>query len=231
MLKIPLNRALACILALGCSLSVGLWAEADKAAVVSESAVAEAAAEAKQAEAQKAAVEADAAVRQADTKAEAKSKIGGSLSFEPAFMLPAGALQDRLGIQLGFNLAFDIGVNADWSVIFGGGYNELPAMGNPDFRFMLVPAYFGLKSKNQFQNMAEIYWSMAGALYYEKIYMMNQGVGAQENLDGGAIFSAGYDVWWSRALLTGVEAKFHFIFEQAQIYPFVQLAFRFGFRG
>ncbi len=216
---------------LGCCIASRLPAEDDKAAVVSASAVAEAAAEVKQAEAQKAVLEADAAVTQADSKAESKSKIGGSLSFEPAFIMAAGPLQSRLATTLGYNLAFDVGVTTDWSVIFGGGYNDMAGTGNSNFRFMLVPAYFGLKSKNQFQNMAEIYWSLAGALYYEKIYMMNDGVGAQENLDGGAMFTAGYDVWWSRALLTGVEAKFHFIFEQAQIYPFVQLAFRFGFRG
>src|SRR5690348_13912092 len=116
MLKIPLNRALALILALGCSSSFALWAEDDKASVVTESAVAAAAAEAKQAEAQKAAVEADAAARQADSKAEAKSKIGGSLAFEPAFLLAAGPLQSKLATTLGYNLAFDIGVNTDWSV-------------------------------------------------------------------------------------------------------------------
>lgn len=156
---------------------------------------------------------------------------GGSFSLVPAFLLPASPLDRTLHPALGYNLDFDIGFSQGWSVIFGAGYNDLIGRQNPDYHLMLAPAWFGFKSKEQFLPAAEVYWEAAAVLFYEKGYFLNSSVGAQENLDGGAMIGAGLDIWWARWLLTGFQARILGVAEDGQLFPFMQLGLRAGVRG
>ncbi len=160
-----------------------------------------------------------------------RNRKGGSFTLQPAFFLPARPLSSAFENTLGYNLDFDIGFSPDWSVIFGAGYADFKGTGNPDYHLLLAPAWFGLKSKNQFLPAAEVSWEMAAVLFYEKSYLIHSSVGAQENLDGGAMLGAGYDIWWTRWLLTGMQARILFVVEQMQIFPIMQLGLRIGVRG
>ena len=159
------------------------------------------------------------------------SAKGGSLSLEPAFLLPTSPLDKAFHGTLGYNLNFDVGFSPDISVVFGAGYFNLRGTENPDYYLMLVPAWMGIKSKNQFLPGAEIYWEADATLYYEKSYLIQSSTGAQENLDGGMMLGAGYDVWWLPWLLTGMEAKLDFIYEAGRVYVMPQLGIRVGIRG
>ena len=97
---------------------------------------------------------------------------------------------------------------------------------------VLVPAWFGMKSKAQFLPAVEINWSLAGELFYEKNYVRgNTGTGSLENLDGGMTAGAGFDLWLTKWLLAGVSSRAHFIIEGNQVYPLMELGLRLGIRG
>jgi hypothetical protein len=160
-----------------------------------------------------------------------KFRRGGSLSLEPAFLIPSGALSKVVSNTLGYNLNFDIGISQDFSMTFGGAYYNQQELANKDAYLMLCPAWAGFKSKNQFLPSAEVYWEVDAALYYEKEYLIQSGSGAIENLDGGGIIGAGFDVWWTRWLLSGFEAREHVVVENGQVFPFMQLGIRVGIKG
>ena len=150
----------------------------------------------------------------------------------PALFLPAGSLANYFHPGLAWDLNFDVGVNPKWSVIFGATYTDLEARSNREARLVLVPAWFGFKSKAQFADAVEVYWSMAGELAYEKAYVSGRtGTGALENLDGGLVLGAGFDLWLTKWLLSGVESRAHLLFENSQTYPMIELALRLGIRG
>jgi hypothetical protein len=52
-----------------------------------------------------------------------------------------------------------------------------------------------------------------------------------ENLNGGFVLGAGFDLWLTKWLLSGVESRCHFLIEGDQIFPMIELALRFGIRG
>jgi hypothetical protein len=157
---------------------------------------------------------------------------GGAFCVVPGVLLPAGALEKAFYAAPIYNLDFDIGVSPDWSVIFGTAYADLPSKLNRDAHLLTVPAWFGFKSKAQFLPAVELFWDFAGELLYEKTYIGGKsGTGSVENLDGGLMLGAGFDLWLTKWLVTGVESKAHLIFEGGQIYPFVQLGLRIGVRG
>jgi hypothetical protein len=160
-----------------------------------------------------------------------KFRKGGSFSIEPALWLPMGSLDKVLSNTLGYNVNFDIGVSPDISVIFGGGYYDQKGQANPDYNLLVAPFWAGIKSKNQFLPMAEVYWEADAALYYEKAYLVQSSTGSQENLDGGGILGAGFDIWWTRWLTTGFDAKFHLVVDDGEVFPFAQLGIRVGIRG
>jgi hypothetical protein len=160
-----------------------------------------------------------------------KFRRGGSLTVEPAFLLPSGALAKVLSNTLGYNLNFDIGISPDFSLTFGGGYYNQQTLGNKDAYVALCPAWAGFKSKNQFLPTAEVYWEVDAALYYEKAYLIQSSSGAIENLDGGGIIGAGFDIWWTPWLLSGFEAREHVVYENGQLFPFMQLGIRVGIKG
>ena len=160
-----------------------------------------------------------------------KFRRGGSFSLEPALLIPSAPLDRALNNTLGYNVNFDIGVSPDISVVFGAGYYNQKGKSNPDFYLALCPTWFGIKSKNQFLPTAEVYWEADAALYYEKSYLIQSSSGATENLDGGAILGAGFDIWWTRWLLTGFDMRQHLIIEDNQVFPMMQIGFRVGIRG
>jgi hypothetical protein len=156
---------------------------------------------------------------------------GGSLSLEPAFLIPTGALGKVLSNTLGYNANFDIGISPDFSMTFGGGYYNQQELANRDAYLMIAPVWAGFKSKNQFLPTAEVYWEADAALYYEKEYLIQTSNGAIENLDGGGILGAGIDVWWTRWIMSGFEAREHLVVENGQVFPFMQLGIRVGIKG
>ena len=174
---------------------------------------------------------ADAAEAQ-DPSAVAKLDRGGSFCITPGLLFPTGALAEAFNPAGDWNLDFDIGVSPAWSVIFGAGYADLEDKTNQEARLLIVPAWFGFKSKAQFVPSVELYWSLAAELDYEKEYVRGQtGTGSLENLDGGASAGAGFDLWLTKWLLAGVESRAHFIVEGSQIYPLFELGLRLGLRG
>jgi hypothetical protein len=160
-----------------------------------------------------------------------KFRRGGSFSLEPAFLLPTNPLDKVLQNSVGYNINFDVAVSRNISVTFGGAYYNQRGSQNPDFYLLMAPVWGGLKSKNQFLPMAEVFWEMDWALYYEKAYLIQSSVGSQENLDWGGILGAGFDVWWTRWLLSGVEAKLHMVVDGQRFYPFMQIGLRLGIKG
>lgn len=167
----------------------------------------------------------------AQAHAEGVSR-GGSFGVAPAVFLPAGNLASYFHPGPAWDLDFDVGINPNWSVIFGATYVDLENRINRDNRLVLVPGWFGFKSKAQFAEYVEVYWSFAGELAYEKTYVMGKtGTGALENLDGGFVLGAGFDLWLTKWLLSGVESRCHFLVEGDQLFPMVELALRFGIRG
>jgi hypothetical protein len=160
-----------------------------------------------------------------------KFRKGGSFSVEPALLIPMSPLDKVFYNTLGYNLDFDIGVSPDFSVVFGGGYFNQQGRQNPDYYLVMVPAWLGLKSKNQFLPMAEVYWEADAALYYEKAYLVRSSAGAIENLDGGAILGAGFDVWWTPWLTSGLDARAHVLVEDGKVFPFMQFGLKLGIRG
>lgn len=160
-----------------------------------------------------------------------KFRRGGSFSLEPALLIPSAPLDKTLNNALGFNVNFDIGVSPDISVVFGGGYYNLKGVSNPDFFLVICPGYGGIKSKNQFLPTVEVWWEADAAVFYEKSYLIQHSTGAMENLDGGGILGAGFDVWWTRWLMSGFNMKENLIVEDGQIFPFMQIGLRVGIRG
>jgi len=160
-----------------------------------------------------------------------KFRKGGSFSLEPALLIPSSPLDKVVSNTLGYNANFDIGVSPDISVVFGGGYYNQRGQKNQDYYLLMCPVWFGVKSKNQFLPAAEVYWEAAAALYYEKSYLIQSSTGALENLDGGGILGAGFDIWWTRWLMSGFDAKAHLVVEDGQVFPFMQLGLRLGIRG
>lgn len=157
---------------------------------------------------------------------------GGSFCISPALFMPASTLGTAFYPGGIWNLDFDIGVNPSKSVIFGVGYSDLGSRSNSDAHLVMVPAWFGFKSKNQFVPSVETFWSMAGELYYEKSYVSGHtGTGSLENLDGGVVAGAGFDLWLTKWLLAGVDSRAHFAIEAGQVFPFVELGLRIGLRG
>jgi hypothetical protein len=157
---------------------------------------------------------------------------GGSFTLSPGLLLPAGALATQMDPGGIWNLDFDVGFSPAWSVIFGAGYSDLGNSVNHDARLMLVPAWFGLKSKAQIKPAIELYWSLAAEMTYEKAYLTgNTGGGSLENLDGGGAAAAGFDLWLTKWLLAGVDFKAHFIIEGSDVYPLMELGLRLGIRG
>jgi hypothetical protein len=160
-----------------------------------------------------------------------KFRRGGSFSMEPAFLLPMAPLEKVFHNTLGYNVNFDIGVSPDISVLFGGGYYNLQGRRNPDYYLVMTPVWAGVKSKNQVLPTVEVYWEACAALYYQKAYLIQSSTGAIENLDGGGILGSGFDVWWTRWLMSGLDVRFHVIYEAGQVYPFTQIGLRVGIRG
>jgi hypothetical protein len=131
-----------------------------------------------------------------------------------------------------WNLDFDVGLSPAWSVIFGAGYSDLESRFNPEGRLVLVPAWFGFKSKSQFMPAVELYWSLAAEMMYEKAYVRGHtGTGSLENLDGGVTLGAGFDLWLTQWLLAGVNSRAHLVVEGDQVFPMVELGLRLGIRG
>jgi hypothetical protein len=156
---------------------------------------------------------------------------GGSFCLTPSLILPVGSLAQQFNAGGLWNLDFDVGISPAWSVIFGAGYSDLQDQSNPDARLLLVPAWFGMKSKAQLKPV-ELYWSAAGELVYEKAYVRgNTGTGSLENLDGGGVLGAGFDLWLTQWLVAGVESRAHFVLEGGQVYPLMELGLRLGIRG
>ena len=157
---------------------------------------------------------------------------GGSFSLNPGLLLPAGDLASQISPGGIWNLDFDVGVSPAWSVLFGAGYSDLANKFNPEARLMLVPIWFGFKSKAQLEQAVELYWSLSAEMTYEKAYLTGKtGSGSLENLDGGAVAAAGFDLWLKKWLLAGVDCKAHFIIEGSQVYPLLELGLRIGIRG
>jgi hypothetical protein len=168
----------------------------------------------------------------AQARAEGVEQRGGSFCVVPGLLLPAGSLATAFNPGVEWNLDFDVGVSKAWSVIFGAGYSDLESVSNREGRLVLVPAWFGFKSKAQFVPAVELYWSLAGELVYEKAYVRgNTGTGSLENLDGGAVAGAGFDLWLTQWLLAGVSSRAHFVVEGNQVYPLMELGLRIGIRG
>ena len=156
---------------------------------------------------------------------------GGSFCLTPSLFLPTGVLAQQFNPGGLENLDFDVGISPAWSVIFGAGYADLDNQFNSDAHLLLVPAWFGFKSKAQLKPV-ELYWSAAGELVYEKATVIgNTGNGSLDNLDGGAVLGAGFDLWLTKAFLVGVESRVHLVIEGQQLYPLVELGLRFGIRG
>jgi hypothetical protein len=156
---------------------------------------------------------------------------GGSFCLTPSLLLPSGVLASQFQAGGDWNLDFDVGISPAWSVIFGAGYADLKDQSNHDAGLLLVPAWFGFKSKVQLKPV-ELYWSAAGELVYEKAYVTgNTGTGSLENLDGGPVLGAGFDLWLTKWLLAGVESRAHFVIEGNQVYPLMELGLRLGIRG
>ncbi len=171
-----------------------------------------------------------ASVCQAQPKA-APDLAGGSFCLEPALLVPVGDLQKSLQPAFGPNLDFDLGLSPRVSFIFGLSYYEMLDPQNPDFRFRMVPGWVGLKFKDHWPPSVEFYWEVAASGYYEKAYDIGASTGSQENLDGGLVLGSGYDLWFTRWLLGGVDVRYHLVAEQGTIFPFVQFGARLGIRG
>jgi hypothetical protein len=161
----------------------------------------------------------------------AADERGGSFTLMPAALLPTGRLAQTHYPGPQANLDFDIGINPSWSVLFGAGYAELEHKLTPEARLLLAPAWFGFKHKAQLGPSVEIFWDFAGELFYEKQYYIHSGNGSTENLDGGMMLGAGFDLWLTNWLLAGVETRMHFIVEPGEIFPMMQLGLRLGLRG
>lgn len=159
-----------------------------------------------------------------------KFRKGGSFSLEPAILIPYAPLDTVLNNALGYNADFDIGVSPDISLVFGAGYYNLQGQQNPDYYLTMAPLA-GIKSKNQFLPMVELFWELDVAGYYEKSYLIQSSTGSEENLDAGGILGGGFDVWWTRWLLTGIDVRFHLVYEDQRVYPFSQFGLRIGIRG
>jgi hypothetical protein len=168
----------------------------------------------------------------AQALAEDVGQRGGSFCVVPSLLLPAGSLAAAFNPGVEWNLDFDVGLSPAKSVIFGVGYSDLESSFNREGRLVLVPAWFGFKSKAQFDPSVELYWSLAGELVYEKAYVRgNTGTGSLENLDGGAVAGAGFDLWLTPWLVAGVSSRAHFVIEGGQLYPLMELGLRIGVRG
>jgi hypothetical protein len=156
---------------------------------------------------------------------------GGSLSLEPGVLMPIGTLAQSFYAAPQEALDFDVGINPRWSVIFGLGFSDHESVASPDAKLVLAPVWMGFKSKAQFSDAVEVFWDLSAEGWYEKEYLYNAGVGSVENLDGGASAGAGFDLLLTKWLLVGCVSRCHMAFEEGHVYPFVQLALRFGLRG
>ena len=161
----------------------------------------------------------------------ASEERGGSFCVVPAVLMPAGRLDAAFYAAPQVNLDFDVGISPHWSVIFGAGFSDHESKANPDTRLVLAPTWFGFKSKAQILPTVELYWDFAGELAYEKEYFRGSGIGSIENLDGGVTVGAGFDLWLTKWLVTGVESKAHLLIEPGEVFPMVQLGLRLGIRG
>lgn len=161
----------------------------------------------------------------------AEVERGGSFCVVPAVLMPAGRLDLAYHPAPQVNLDFDVGINPRWSVIFGAGFSDHESKLNPDARLVLAPTWFGFKSKAQILPAVELFWDFAGELTYEKAYFRGSGIGSIENLDGGVLLGAGFDLWLTQWLLVGVESKAHLLIEAGEVFPMVQLGLRLGIRG
>lgn len=160
-----------------------------------------------------------------------KFRRGGSFSLEPALWIQTAPLDKVLYNALGYNANFDIGVSPDFSVTFGGGYYNQRGRGNSDYYLVMAPVWAGVKSKNQFLPLVEVFWEIDAELVYEKSYLIQSSSGAIENLDGAGVAGAGFDVWLTRWLLMGFETRLHLVVDDGQVFPFTQMGIRVGIRG
>jgi hypothetical protein len=163
--------------------------------------------------------------------AQAHSSRGGSLSVEPAVLIPVGSLEKTFGASPGIDLNFDVGISPRLSVVFGGGAFDLVSKTNPDLRFRLLPAWLGVRFKYRLAPIIETYWEASAAGYYEYLTYQNDVDARQDHLAPGGIFTSGFHVWFTSWLLAGIQSRLHFIEEDGRIFPMVQFGLMVGIRG
>ncbi len=154
---------------------------------------------------------------------------GGSLSAEPLFLVPMGAMGQTYSAALGYALDFDITFSRLISGDFGVDYTELPSRQPPDRHLQVIPAWLGIKVKHQWQPSMEYYGEVLAECIYQRAYQEGGG-DAQETTSGGFGLEAGYDWWLNRRILVGLMARGSAITQNQRIHPFVQLGLRLGWR-
>jgi hypothetical protein len=159
----------------------------------------------------------------------AVDELGGSLSAEPAYFVPMGAMGQAYHAALGYGLDFDIPFSDLVSSEFGLDYTEMPSRHGPDSFLQVIPARLGLKLKRQWQPEMEYYGAVLGECIYQRSYLAGGGE-AQELTTGGFGLEAGYDWWISRSILVGLMTRGSAITQNQRIHPFVQLGLRLGWR-
>ena len=155
---------------------------------------------------------------------------GGSLTLEPGVLMPAGALAASYDAAPQLAADFDVGINRNWSLIFGGAYSDHQNSFNPQAQLVLAPGWMGFKSKKRIGDRVEVFWDLSGEVIYEKEYI-HYTSGSAQNLDGGGAAGAGFDLLLTDWLLLGCESRCHLVIENGEVFPLIQLALRLGLRG
>ena len=156
---------------------------------------------------------------------------GGSLTIEPAYLMPLGSLEKHLEPTLGYAASFDVGITPKISWIFGASYFEMKGLRNNALRFRLIPTWMGVRFKYRIPPVVESWWEVAGAAYIERIRIHGQPSSKQEHLTAGGQVATGINYFLNPWLLTGAQFRLHLVVEEDRVFPMTQFGLMIGIRG